>query len=148
MKIYSILFLTFAMIQNASAQKIKVKSGMIQGIEYSYFQDNSCRENNNQKCLDLETYKEMCSKNEGLTKMAAGMLTTFDTIGSRLFYNGGDIGNMRVYWSNSQNLCRASITVSGILQGTSYRRSFDGSVTTFIINKQNELLVSSTNAIR
>ena len=129
-------------------KKISVKSEMITGFEYTYFNDGSCSESQNKKCLSPQKYKKMCLESEGLTKMAGGMLTTFDNVGSRLFHNGGDVDNMRVYWSDSLNNCRATITVSGIFKGTSFRRRFEGGVTSFIINNQHQLLASSTDPMQ
>ena len=132
--------------QNTQPVPQSIKNQLTKGMEYSYFGDGSCRESDNKKCIDLEMYERICKANEGMTKFAAQMLTTFDFAAAALI-NGGDVEETKVYWSDANQKCRASITVSGIYKGTSTRKSLNGSVSTFIVNDENKLLASSTNPI-
>ena len=131
-------------IQNTQPVSQSIKSQLTKGIEYSYYGDSSCTESETKKCIDRDLYEQLCKSNEGMTKFAAQMLTTFDFAAAALI-NGGDLEEVKVYWSDASQKCRAAITVSGIYKGTSTRRSLDGSVSTFILNNENKILASSTD---
>lgn len=133
--------------QNIQPVLQSIKSQLTKGVEYSYFGDSSCTESENKKCIDRDMYERLCKANEGMTKFAAQMLTTFDFAAAALL-NGGDVEETKVYWSDASQKCRASITVSGIYKGTSTRRNLNGSVSTFIVNDENKLLASSTNPMQ
>ena len=130
--------------QNTQPPMQSIKSQLTKGVEYSHYGDSSCTEGETKKCIDRDMYERLCKANEGMTKFAAQMLTTFDFAAAALI-NGGELEEAKVYWSDASQKCRATITVSGIYKGTSTRRSLDGSVSTFILNNEDRLLASSTN---
>lgn len=126
---------------NSYSAASSVKSRLEQGIEYTWYSDGSCSSRDGTVCLSFQDYKELCDASQGLTKNASGVLGMFQP-GYRDLVEGGDISNIRTYWAtNYKHPCRVTITVSGIYRGTSKRITADGGVTTFILNRQNELLV-------
>ena len=117
------------------------------GIEYSYYGDTSCTNSTDTVCLNINEYEQLCKKTKGMTKMAASGLTTFDNVAYHLLKNGSIDSNI-VSWEGSTTYkykCRASMTVSGIFNGSSRRVTSDGGVTTFILNNSNEVLAHSAS---
>lgn len=117
------------------------------GMEYSYYGDSSCTNSTDKVCLNITEYEQLCKITKGMTKLAASGLTTFDNVASNLLLNGS-IESNNVSWEGSTDYklkCRASVTVSGIYKGSSRRVTSEGGVTTFTVNKSNEVLAHSAS---
>ena len=131
----------------AQSTSDSIKSRLQQGVEYTWYNDSSCKPSNSTVCLSFEDYQSLCTSNEGLTKNATDILGIFVKGYSQLL-KGGVIEDMRAYWSPSHTYkCRATVTVSGIYQGNSARVTADGGVSTFILNSDNKLLVHSATTM-
>ena len=119
-----------------------------QGVTYTFNSTYQCTPGENKVCVTPAEYEALCRQASGLTVMGAKLLTSFDHVG-RALLDGGSIDNISVEWKDDANECRAFLTVSGLYQGNSTRRSYSGEVYEFIVNDQKSVLGSATtNPIR
>lgn len=114
-----------------------------QGVAYTFNNTYQCTPGENKVCVTPAEYESLCRQASGLTVMGAKGLTTFDHVG-RALLDGGSVDNISVEWKDSLKECRAFLTVSGIYQGNSTRKSYSAEVYEFIVNDQNNILGSGT----
>jgi len=114
-----------------------------QGIAYTFNSTYQCTPAENKVCATPAEYETLCRQASGLTVMGAKGLTTFDHVG-RALLDGGSVDNISVEWKDGLKECRAFLTVSGIYQGNSTRKSYSAEVYEFIVNDQNKVLGSGT----
>lgn len=116
-----------------------------QGVEYTYYTDNSCTPSDNRVCLTPAEYKEICSSASGVTAGAVKK-RSFSAYGTeKTLLENGSIDHVRVVWGKSnrgQEYCYGIVSVSGIVNGSSAKADVQGIAMTFIKNKDNELLIS------
>jgi hypothetical protein len=115
-----------------------------QGVTYRFSNTYQCTAGENKVCVTPAEYEILCRQAKGLSVMGARLLTSFDHVGRELLA-GGSVDRIGVEWSDNSKICQAFLTVSGIYQGNSTRRSYSGAVLEFIVNKQNEILGSYTD---
>lgn len=119
-----------------------------QGIAYTFNSTYQCTPAENKSCVTAADYETLCKQASGLTLMGAKLLTSYDHVGRELL-EGGSVDNIAVEWNDGSKSCRAFLTVSGIYQGNSTRRSYAGEVYEFIVNDQKNILGSATtNPVR
>lgn len=122
--------------------------GYTPGVQYVWRSSGSCKEGKGEKCLSKNQYEDLCKNSSGVTKIATGILLMFEGEIKKIYDNGGAVSDIKVYWSDSHKYsCRAQITVSGFLNGTSYRKTVDGGVSSFILSKDGEFLASHASAM-
>lgn len=133
----------------AASQNAKtMQPAFRQGIAYTFNSTYQCTPGENKVCVTPDEYESLCRQASGLTVMGAKGLTTFDHVG-RALLDGGSVDNISVEWKDGVKSCRAFLTVSGIYQGNSTRKSYSAEVYEFIVNDQNTILGSATtNPIR
>ncbi len=118
------------------------------GVAYTFNTAYQCTPGENKVCVTPSEYKILCRQAKGLTVMGAKLLTSYDHVG-RALLEGGSVDDISVEWNDNARSCRAFLTISGIYQGNSTRRSYSGEVYEFIVNDQNIVLGSATtNPIR
>jgi len=119
-----------------------------QGVAYTFNSTYQCTPGENKSCVTAADYETLCKQASGLTLMGAKLLTSYDHVGRELL-EGGSVDNIAVEWNGSLKSCQAFLTVSGIYQGSSTRRSYSGEVYEFIVNDQKSILGSATtNPVR
>ena len=137
----------------ASKPSLINKSQLKKGINYIWFPGQECNPAEEMtyiglpsQCLTREDYEKFCKSSVDLTKGAIIIMAAYDHR-SMVLAQGGEITDTSVTWNENYKdyPCRASFSAEGLINGTSSKTKVDGGARTFIINKDNELLVSAAN---
>lgn len=119
-------------------KKLVLQKGYIYKKRYS---DGSCNEGDKEICLDNIQYKRLCNDAKALTvggrKTAALMASPRDF--KLWLETGGNTTAPRTSFSN--NSCRVSYYVYGILRGTNRRELVSGKVNQFVVNDSGTVLM-------
>jgi hypothetical protein len=109
-------------------------------VTYTYYKDNSCRNNKETQCLNINQYKQMCEWSDRqhepfLRDLAASNMITSYTRNEKLeYYNFiGSAGSLerKSNLYSSDGTCRVNFSISGMWKGSNHVRSFTGVVQTF-----------------
>jgi len=97
-----------------------------------------CSKDDGGYCISVADYKYLCSKARGISKQMTNSLTTTRSDVEYLVKNG-NIDDISIRWEehrytdgNDHGMCIASITASGIVDGSSVRKDTNGVVTGFV----------------
>ena len=101
--------------------------------------------NNGQIGISLEDYKKLCEANPGITKWGTQLMAPgyIDRITEHLMANG-EITDIRVFWNPNGKKgreCRVEVDVQGLYQGSDYKKTATGEVSSFIISDDGKLLI-------
>jgi len=120
------------------SKKLLLQKGFIYKKRYS---DGSCNEGYKEVCLDNIQFKRLCDEAKGLTiggrKTASMMASPRDF--KQWLESGGNTTAPRTSFSN--NTCRVSYYVYGILRGTNRRELVSGKVNQFVVNDSGTVLM-------
>ena len=132
------------------ANKPLTKQTLKRGITYKWYHDGSCTQSDTELCVSKQNYEFLCRearKSEAITRSAIGLAGSYsDRIWSFLANNGrlraieissGDRGNYS---------CHVTIEMVGIYEGSQYIKRQSASVTSFVINNDNEVMITSTSS--
>ena len=130
-----------------------IRGTLKQGVEYTYWPGGNAAgtavSTEKEIYLSLQDYEKLCKANEGFTKLGAASLTTLDPKARSLFFEG-NTDELASNWTSNTSYtyrCRATLTVSGMYNGSSARVHINGGITGFILNNENKILVRAADSM-
>jgi hypothetical protein len=120
-------------------------AGWEQGVEYFFAADGSCVNKADRVCMTEAQYKSACLEAKGVTQHSLKLRGVLETGDVQSLMEGGQYGSPSISYGTNrrgQNVCAVSITVSGIVNGSSRRLEVWGIAQTFRKASNGELLVS------
>ncbi len=108
------------------------------GVGYNYFGDGSCSDH----CLTKSDAEAACNDVKGYTKGMLRYLAVTASGKDKALLEGGNVEDFNVHWTG--NSCRASITLSGVYDGSSARSNISGAANQFIVT-DGKILVHSVD---
>jgi hypothetical protein len=111
-------------------------------ITYKYYSDGSCRTSSDERCMNVNQYKQMCGWAQGLTRNVRPMAAVmFSGNYSEFLRSGGSMVETSYRWSDAAQQCRVSFAITGIFNGTNHRKEFSGYASNFIVTGNKEVLI-------
>ncbi|XOJ85105.1 hypothetical protein ABXT54_02570 [Methylophilaceae bacterium Uisw_099_01] len=126
----------------AEAKKNKQlqKSNFVQGMEYTFFSDGSCRSGIDRYCLNINEYKQICNLATSFSLNVRRGLAVY-TSPSDFIRSGGTFNSLRIAWTEERGRCIGVFSISGLLNGTSVNKEFGGYAKVFVVDSRGEILV-------
>ena len=127
----------------AEAEKNKQlqKSNFVQGIQYNFFSDGSCRRSKkNTYCLNINEYKQICNLATGFSQNVRRYQAVISSP-SDFIRSGGTFNSLGIVWPAGYDTCIGLYSISGLFNGTSTNIKFGGPVKTFVVDSRGEILV-------
>jgi hypothetical protein len=149
LKIFVILLPIFFLIscdnQVASSPTTSIVGHWVKGTNYNYAtnQISAYCKGENDVCISLAEYENACKVAAGVTKLASSSIALLGPGGMDYLYRNGSIDTISVSWNPSYTNypCRVTMQVSGILNGSSARRSQNAAAEGFIVTDEGKILV-------
>ena len=127
----------------AEAEKNKQlqKSNFVQGIQYNFFSDGSCRRSKkNTYCLNINEYKQICNLATGFSQNVRRYQAVISSP-SDFIRSGGTFNSLGIVWPAGYDTCIGLYSISGLFNGTSTNIKFGGPVKKFVVDSRGEILV-------
>ena len=108
-------------------------------IEYTYYSDGSCVNKENTKCIDMNTMKDACDLKPGLSKGALQSIQFVTGGDDKALAKAGNFSNLVTGWSGKK--CIVFLDATGIVNGTSKKANFWGTVNVFTSTDDEKLII-------
>lgn len=109
---------------------------------YKYYTDGSCRTSSDERCLNVNQYKQMCGWAQGLTRNVRPMAAVmYSGNYSEFLRSGGSMVDLNYRWSDAGQQCRVSYAITGLFNGTNHRKEFSGYASNFVVSGSKEVLI-------
>jgi len=128
----------------AEAQRIRnqplSKASLNPKTEYVYYDDGSCKDDTNKRCLNVNQFKQICDFSNGFTKaIRSGLGVYYKGDYAEFLSTGGTLANTSYGWNG--RTCVISFNVTGTFKGTTHDKKFIGVVSSFIVTDSKEVLI-------
>ena len=118
------------------------QAGLDSRITYKYYHDGSCRSSSEERCMNVNQYRQICGWAKGLTRNIRPMAAVMYSGNYASFLrDGGSMVDISYRWSDASQQCRVSFAITGLFNGTNHRKEFSGYASNFIINSSKEVLI-------
>jgi hypothetical protein len=143
-KVSLVFWLILLVSINVQARdEIKNTKQMQVGKQYTFYRDGSCTDSSEAVCITANEYKTICKFTKGLTQNLPKMMSVFASKEDETLLTAGEFSDIEVAWGKSlggAELCFFEFTSSGMYQGNSKRKTFQGVVAQFIKNGKGQVL--------
>ena len=126
--------------QSTASKTNSELSKYIQGKDYTYYRDGSCKTRDSTVCLDIKEAEFLCGKISGYTSEMLAMVSGMGGDKARALFKGGNVSKLYADWSGDR--CVASIGANGLYEGTSSKVRFVGEVASFAVSDNGKVLAS------
>lgn len=120
-----------------------------QGSTYKYYgEGENCTEKNNDICLSSEQFKSACLAAKGITRTALTTRVMLSSKEEKTLGEGGSVEGQSIRYGENRAgkyVCSVSVTVSGLVDGSSRRLEISGNASSFIKNSSGQILVNYFN---
>jgi hypothetical protein len=111
------------------------------GKKYKNYPESSCKSRNKTVCINKIDYKYLCKNAKSISRNVrntSSVLYRGDM--ARFIKSNGSISGIRIKFQEPK-YCSVSFSISGIVNGSSRRKTITGRGTTFIVTKKGEILI-------
>lgn len=118
------------------------QAGLDSKTTYKYYADGSCRSSSDERCMNVNQYKQMCAWAQGFTRsVRSSAAVMYSGNYAEFLRTGGSMVDVSYRWSDAGQQCRVSFAVTGLFNGTNHRKEFSGYASNFIVSGGREVLI-------
>ena len=117
---------------------VEPKSNFVTGKLYKFYRDGSCKSEGDSVCISKSEAEQLCSQIKGYTSQMLTYVYQMSGRKSETLFTAGKVGPLRAKWNGSE--CDASISASGMFEGSSAKVTYSGYIATFVVDKDGDVL--------